>query len=156
MKKINGNLIDLAINGKFNVIFHGANCHHTMGSGIAREIRERLPFAYEADLKTIKSDPAKLGTISIGHGHDISNKNLLYVVNCYTQFNYGRDTNTRYVEYGAIRSCMKEIKKTFNDCNFKIGFPKIGASLANGDWNIIERIIDEELKDMDITLVIFE
>ena len=38
----------------------------------------------------------------------------------------------------------------------RIGYPKIGAGLAGGDWSIIEKIIDEELQGTDHTLVIFE
>ncbi len=32
---INGDLIDLAKNGNFDVIIHGCNCFRTMGVGIA-------------------------------------------------------------------------------------------------------------------------
>jgi O-acetyl-ADP-ribose deacetylase (regulator of RNase III) len=44
--------------GKLDIhaIIHQANCHCTMGSGIAKFIRERFPKAYEADCKTVKGD----------------------------------------------------------------------------------------------------
>jgi O-acetyl-ADP-ribose deacetylase (regulator of RNase III) len=35
----------------------------------------------------------------------------------------------------------------------RIGYPKIGAGLAGGDWSIIEEIIDRELEGEDHTLV---
>ena len=35
-----------------------------------------------------------------------------------------------------------------------IGLPKIGAGLAGGDWNIIKKIIQTELKDCKVTVVI--
>ena len=38
----------------------------------------------------------------------------------------------------------------------KIGLPLIGAGLAGGDWNVIEKIIEKELKDMDVTIVKFK
>jgi O-acetyl-ADP-ribose deacetylase (regulator of RNase III) len=34
-----GNLIDMAEAGLFDFIVQGCNCHNTMGSGIAKEIR---------------------------------------------------------------------------------------------------------------------
>ena len=43
-----GNLIDMAEAGKFHIIVHGCNCFNTMGSGIAKEIRNRYPRAYES------------------------------------------------------------------------------------------------------------
>ena len=35
----------------------------------------------------------------------------------------------------------------------RIGFPKIGAGLAKGDWKLIAQIIDAELAEEDHTLV---
>ena len=49
LKHTKGNLIDLAEQGEFDVIVHGCNCQNTMGSGIAKEIKERYPLAYRAD-----------------------------------------------------------------------------------------------------------
>jgi hypothetical protein len=37
----------------------------------------------------------------------------------------------------------------------RIGYPKIGAGLAKGDWSVISAIIDEELVGQDHTLVEF-
>jgi O-acetyl-ADP-ribose deacetylase (regulator of RNase III) len=54
VKVVRGDLLQLALDGAFDVIVHGANCQCVMGAGNARTIRERLPEAYEADLATLK------------------------------------------------------------------------------------------------------
>ena len=149
MNIIKGDLIHLALLGEFDVIIHGANCQCTMRSGIAKSIREKFPEVYEVDTKTIKGSREKLGTISFVK---INNSSLV-VVNAYTQFNYGRSGN-QYVDYEAIRSAMKAIKLAFPDK--KIGYPKIGAGLGGGDWEIISKIINEELKGENHTLVEYE
>ena len=64
MKTRQGDLIQLALAGEFDVIVHGCNCHCQMGRGIALTIKEQLPEAYVADCQTPKSDKSKLGTIS--------------------------------------------------------------------------------------------
>ncbi len=46
---------------------------------------------------------------------------------------------------------MGEVKTRF--AGRRIGYPKIGAGLAKGDWDIIAQIIDAELADEDHTLV---
>jgi O-acetyl-ADP-ribose deacetylase (regulator of RNase III) len=143
MKIVTGNLIQMAKDSKFDVIVHGCNCFNTMGGGIARVIRETWPIVYEADCKTIRGDKKKLGTID-----PVLLNNNVYVVNAYTQYYYGRGLQ---VSYDAIRSCFSEIKNAFND--LKIGYPLIGAGLAGGDWNIISKIINEELEGCDHTLV---
>ena len=147
MKTIKGDLIKLAKEGKFDVIAHGCNCFCTMGAGIAKTIKENFPQAYQADLETMKGDENKLGTCSYA---TITSPKLT-IVNAYTQYTYGRLFR---VHYNAIRQCMKLIKMNFSGS--RIGLPKIGAGLAGGHWHIIQAIIEDELKYMDVTIVEFE
>lgn len=151
MKTIKGDLIKLAKEGKFDAIVHGCNCFCTMGAGIAKSIKEEFPGAYYIDQITKSGDRSKLGNYSESI-EDIGYNRYLIVINAYTQYKYwGKEPN---VDYAAIRSCFKEIKKDYGD--LKIGIPKIGAGIAGGDWEKIRSIIEEETKEMDITLVVFE
>ena len=151
MKTVKGDLIELAKAGDFDVIVHGCNCYCKMGSGVARAIRDAFPDAYKIDRLTKKGDKGKLGTITSARcwvTDDI--EDVVTVVNAYTQYSYG--TNKRHVDYDAVRSCFKEIKHYF--AGWRIGFPAIGAGLGGGDWEIISKIISEELEDEDYTLVV--
>jgi O-acetyl-ADP-ribose deacetylase (regulator of RNase III) len=140
---IEGNLITLAKQGKFDVIAHGCNCYQVMGGGIAKQIKNSFPEAYQADLKTQRGSRNKLGTISCA-----VIDNCITVVNCYTQYNYGSGKHT---DYDALRSCLKEIKNKFSGS--RIGLPFIGAGLGGGDWKIIVKIIEEELIDENVVIV---
>jgi len=150
MKYITGDLVKMAKDGKFDVIVQGCNCFCKMGSGIAKQIREEFPNAWEADQCTIEGDKGKLGTISVDMSHSDDGP---IVINAYTQFNYGYD-GKRYVKYKALRRAFFLIKENFGDK--KIGIPKIGAGLAGGDWWKIERIIDEEMDGSDLTCVVYD
>lgn len=147
MKKVKGDLIELAIDGEFDLIIHGCNCFCTMGAGIAKTIKLRFPQAYETDLKTKKGDISKLGTISSAEID--TNKGKLTIVNGYTQFNW--KGNGKKADYDAIRNVFKTVKEKFS--GIRIGYPAIGAGLAGGDWRIISEIIDEELNGEDHTFV---
>ncbi len=144
-----GDLVQLAMEGRFDVIIHGCNCMCTMGAGIAKAIREHFPEAYDADQKTARGDKAKLGTITTATvergGREIT------VVNGYIQFDYGGPGVL--VDYDALRSVMRHAKAQFS--GRRIGYPKIGAGLARGDWDRIAQIIDEELVGEDHALVEF-
>ena len=149
MKVIQGNLITLAKQNYFDVIVHGCNCFCTMGAGIAKAIKSEFPEAYEADCQTAKGDKNKLGTISYAKiDRDCIN---ITVVNGYTQFNYSG--SGVLVDYNAVASVFNLIKQQFS--GQKIGYPKIGAGLAKGDWQMISSIIDRELESEDRTLVEF-
>ena len=147
MKTINGDLIQLAVNGHFDVIIHGCNCFCTMGAGIADTIQKQFPEAYAADLMTNKGDRNKLGyfssTIVTENGSNIT------IVNGYTQFQHSGPPPL--VDYEAVQKLFKRIKKEFS--GKRIAYPRIGAGLAGGDWEKIEKIIDQELKGEHHTLV---
>lgn len=145
-----GDLIQLALNGEFDVIVHGCNCHCQMGRGIALTIKKLLPEAYIADCQTPKSDKTKLGTISIA---EIVRGDIRFaVVNAYTQFDWAGEGVK--VDYQAIRQVMRVIKQQFT--GKKIAYPKIGAGLAGGDWDIIYPIICEELAGEHHTYVKYQ
>ena len=109
MTVIPGDLLHLALTNHFDVIVHGCNCQHTMGKGIALSIKQQFPEAYEADLRTPKADPSKLGTISTAEIHRPPAR--FTVVNAYTQFHY-RGEGT-LADYDAIRRAFRLIKQQF-------------------------------------------
>ena len=85
LKHAKGNLIDMAEAGLFDIIVHGCNCQNVMGSGIAKEIRERYPRAYEVDssMVTYQKPILKLGNFSVVADNPIDPK--FEIVNAYTQ-----------------------------------------------------------------------
>lgn len=144
MKTMQGDLVRLAKDSVFDLIAHGCNCFCTMGAGIALQIKKEFPKAYQADLQTKKGNIQKLGTCSWAR----TNKGLI-VVNAYTQFNYGG--RGKKVDYYAIESCMEWIKDNFSGKS--MGFPLIGCGLAGGEWNVVRGIIENKLKDEEVTIV---
>lgn len=160
MKMIKGNLLDLAEAGEFTHIIHGCNCQGVMGSGIAAQIRERYPNVYKTylqsfDVPEFELEPRDfLGKTSAAVADDLS----LIVINANTQLTFGRDPNTRYVSYDAVDECFSTIKQALKrrKGKVKIGYPLIGCGLGGGNWEIISRIIDHQLKDFDHTLVIYD
>ncbi|UOD30853.1 macro domain-containing protein [Massilia violaceinigra] len=149
MKTINGDLLQLALDGNFDVIVHGCNCQCQMGKGIALSIKRLFPEAFAADQSTAKGDAAKLGTISVAHIQ--RDGRTFTIVNGYTQFHWRGDGNK--ADYAAIAGVMRDVKKQFK--GKRIGYPKIGAGLAGGDWARIVPIIEEELAGEDHTFVEF-
>ena len=149
MKTVSGDLLKLAVDNHFDVIIHGCNCFCTMGAGIAASIRSEFPEALSADEDTIKGDKSKLGSYSCASVKQ--NDHTITIVNGYTQYNHSG--NGVLVDYKAVSTLFAKLKKKYSGKRF--GYPKIGAGLAGGDWNIISAIIDQELREEDHTLVVF-
>lgn len=149
MRVLHGNLLTLAAAGTFDVIIHGCNCFNTMGAGIAKSIQQQFPAALAADEATEKGSRTKLGDYSKATvdcaGHSLT------IVNAYTQYHWmGK---RKLADYDAIRNVFAKVKQDFS--GKKIGYPLLGAGLAGGDWEVISKIINEELEGENHTLVKF-
>jgi O-acetyl-ADP-ribose deacetylase (regulator of RNase III) len=147
MKILKGDLISLALSGKFDVIIHGCNCFCSMGAGIAQQISKTFPPALHADLETGPGDRAKLGTYS--RAIVKIREKPLTIINGYTQYHYSGPHVL--ADYDAITALFSQVKMDFS--GKKIGYPRIGAGLAGGDWKKISKIIDQQLAGEDHTLV---
>lgn len=164
-KIIHGDLLQLAQTGKFDVIVHGCNCFGAMGAGIAKQIKDQFPEAYEVDKQTYKGDRTKLGTYSSAtvdvvlprsDDDDDDDKQTkphsVTIVNAYTQHHWSG--SGVLADYDAIHNVFVQIKADFS--GKRIGYPKIGAGLAGGDWDRISSIINAELEGENHTLVIYQ
>ena len=147
MKTVKGDLIQLALSGKFDVIIHGCNCFCSMGAGIAKQIRETFPIAYQADLETVSGDKKKLGSYSQAT-LKVKQKPLT-IINGYTQYHYAG--SMVLADYSAIDCLFARVKMAFSGKT--IGYPKIGAGLAGGNWKKISDLIKYRLEGENHTLV---
>lgn len=138
------------------IIIHGCNSRGVMGSGVARQIRDKWPVVYKAYRYSFETSGLELGDIQTVPVFN-ADKSLL-VVNAITQKDYGRDAGKVYVDYNAITEAFTKtllIAKQLSDYNsamMPIHYPKIGGGLANGDFNIIYASISEVLGNWDHTL----
>lgn len=154
MKEIKGDLIALAKQGEFDVIVHGCNCFCTMGSGIAAQVRRYFPVAYNADRLTVAGDKSKLGKYSCAVTSVFDEWGLinqLTIINAYTQYAFGSDKV--HVDYEAIAKILHSLNMHFAGSDLKFGIPFIGAGLAGGDWVRIKKIIEENTRHIDLTVV---
>jgi O-acetyl-ADP-ribose deacetylase (regulator of RNase III) len=148
MIEIKGNIIQLALEGYFDVIVHGCNCFNTMGAGLALQIRNNFPEAYQADQRTGLGDKYKLGSFTRA---EIVRPNTRFdVVNAYTQYRYGK--GGPHVNYLAIFDVFTKIAHHYN--GKRIAYPKIGCGLAGGEWNKVVPIIETALTGQNHTLVV--
>ena len=141
-------------NNKYNIFAHGANCQATMNSGIARDVKSRIPELYHADLEyhlEVGGDHnQKLGKFSMVSYEDEGKPPHKMAFNLYTQLFYG--TERRHFNYGAfveaLESAIDEaVRKKCYDTNNSLNntlnviIPKIGCGLGGGDWEIVSEIL---------------
>lgn len=167
MKTVKGDLIKLAEEGHFDIIIHGCNCFHTMGSGIAFTLARKYPEVPYADRRsTVSGDISKLGDYTVAPIYKEDGRTLMFkVFNVYTQYHISRWGQDVF-EYHAFQKFLSGLALNLKNAyqhdgispkKLRIGFPMIGAGYAGGDWSLIESMIkdfSEKVNDYaEITIV---
>ena len=135
---------------KEELLIHGCNCFQCMGAGVAAIVKKLYPEAQIVDDMSMYGDKKKLGsyTCTDPNPHYYYPEQDLIVVNAYTQFSMGRSKIN--ADYEAIKKVMEKIKVDFE--GYTKAMPKIGAGLAGGDWEKIEKIINEVFGDEEVVV----
>lgn len=140
---VEGDLIKMAKRGKFDLILHGCNCRNTMGSGIAKQIKDNFPDAYTADTKFSEQyhnyPYLKLGQYSLTHWYDGDHSKFI-IINAYTQFDF-LPRGVDHFEYASFAVILQKLHHFYG--NYDIGLPRIGSGLAGGDPDRIYGMIEE-------------
>jgi O-acetyl-ADP-ribose deacetylase (regulator of RNase III) len=139
-----GNLIDALFLKQCDAIAHCCNCKGVMGSGIALEIKNRIPSAYTAYKQYESLNRLKLGTVSsivpayqpAGFQYD----HQVYNMHAQADYGYGK----RQVNYEALYHCLGQVKSIMDDRQQKIlGVPyKMACDRAGGDWRVVNAMLE--------------
>ena len=137
-----------------DIIFHQANCFSTFGAGLAKQIKEKYPAAFEADKSSPLSPEEKLGKYTSAIVQK-GNKDFK-IANLYGQFRYGRDQ--QYTNYKALYSALTSFLKDEGSLEgLKLGVPfGLGAGLAGGDWLEVKRILEVACHDFHVSIYMYE
>ena len=143
-----------------NNIAHSCNCQNVMGAGIAKQIKDRYPQAFEADRERWCNEyndggnwRCQIGDYSKAEVKSMflpNNKGRIY--NLYTQSGYS--TRKREVNYEYFWRAMKAMQEDLLFIQHEtgesqvLGLPYgISCGLAGGNWKIIKAIIEDIFLD---------
>lgn len=160
IKYVNGDLFM----SDADVICHQVNCQGVMGSGVAKQVREKYPtvFLYYKALcdndKRIMRELALTNTTLLGKAQIVSKKDYYVgevqdkqkIANLFAQENYGYDGKC-YTDYDALRRALAYVNEKFSGGTVAMPY-LMGCHRGGGDWEIVLKIIEETLTDCDVTL----
>lgn len=144
IKVVNGDLLQATE----NIIGHQVNCQSVMGSGVAKLLKEKYPIIYNSyiDYCHGKAPEDLLGKLQIV---PVGGK---VVANIFGQLKYGR-SKTVYTNYEALKKALNALKSYAKERELSVALPyNIGCGLANGDWGVVEKIIEDAFADYEVTL----
>lgn len=118
-----------------NIICHQVNLQGVMGVGLARQIADMYPDCekkYSAYSKEC-GEPNTRGTVFM---YKVGEKK--WIANCYSQ-------SVRFnTVYEWVMKCFNSVKEFAEQRDYTVGLPyKYGCGIAQGDWDVVSRIIEE-------------
>lgn len=128
---------DLLASGA-DYICHQVNCRGVMGSGVAKQIKNKWPVVFDLYHERVMCSniSALLGDVQYV---DIGNNQT--VVNMFAQADYGYN-GKRYTSYDAFAQCLQCMSENIPE-DKTIAMPyKIGSDRGGANWNIISNMIE--------------
>lgn len=89
--------------------------------------------------------------LSDGNGIPVAVEPNKTVLNIFGQLDYGRDKYRKYTDYVALTKAFDEIRSKYHNKSFAFPYG-FGCGLANGDWNIVENMLNTYFGDMNVTI----
>jgi O-acetyl-ADP-ribose deacetylase (regulator of RNase III) len=134
------NAIDYVLDHHRTALIHVCNDVGHMNSGIAKEIRERIPSTY-SDYKSVfilKNTYNPLGQVAY------SDKKVFSMI-CQHGY-YGQNgvyEDKKYINYGALADCLIQVAEIAdnNDINTIVLPMNMGSDRAGGEWyDVLEMV----------------
>ena len=140
-----------------DIICHQVNCQGVMGSGIAKQVRERYPWVYGTYknfcIGVVEEHKAK-PEIMLGTALPVYIDENRVIENLFGQEKYGYDGNC-YTNYEKLKDALYTVK--LRHSNKIIAIPYLmGCARGGGDWNIVSNIINEVFNNYDGEVLICE
>jgi O-acetyl-ADP-ribose deacetylase (regulator of RNase III) len=133
------------------IIAHIVNNRGGFGKGFALALSKVWPQAkneYKAWFdggEEVTGFPFELGSIQLVELG--SNK---WVANMLAQRGYKSSVNPIPVNYEALRKCLALVRLDAYQFNATVHMPRIGCGNGGGDWEVINKLIEEELQGIDV------
>jgi O-acetyl-ADP-ribose deacetylase (regulator of RNase III) len=148
IKIVEGNILD----ANEKLICQQVNCQGVMGSGLAKQLKDKYPKLYPSYKKFCEGCKDNNPRTLLGEFQTVPMPDGKVIVNLFGQFDFGRDK--KYTDYDALRNSLENILFVAKECgNDSIAIPyNLGCGLAGGDWNIVYKIIEDVFQDYDVTI----
>ncbi|KKM65512.1 hypothetical protein LCGC14_1490620 [marine sediment metagenome] len=135
MKTIDGNILDID-NG---IICHQVNCKGVMGAGLALQIKNKWPEAYDGYMTAYRGKYWCLGEIL-----PVLVSDDLCILHMAAQKEYGREPGKIYTNYMALATCMIKANDFAKAVDRPVYLPYgIGCGLAGAEWKTVSEMIDK-------------
>lgn len=133
------------------IIAHICNDIGAFGAGFTYALSEKWRYPEQA-YRSMPKEERILGVTELVFCESTEH-GAIFVANMIAQHDVRKGTDIiPPIRYDAVLACLKIVKRLAIQTNSTIHMPRIGAGLAGGEWSVIEKIINEALEGIDVTV----
>jgi hypothetical protein len=148
-------MIDIVINeslinhvNEYDGVLVSTNCYQVMRNGFQFEVAKHFPYVKEMNYQTNYGDITKLGTIL-----ECKENNQPLFILLFTTFGYNFKGNDKdFFDYDALVKCLKLINILYKGSHLATTMLGCTCFDGNADKNKIIEIVNNEVKDFDLTI----
>lgn len=136
------------------IIAHCCNDAGYWNAGFVRALSQRFhqpETAYRRWAQNNTPIPFALGQVLF-----TKIKTGLCVANIIGQHGIRSQSNPRPIRYHALREGLVRVRELALNHNATVHMPRLGAGLAGGHWDVIERIVNEELCAYGVSVTVYD
>ncbi len=146
------------------IVLHCCNDIGGWGSGFVLALSRRWPLAekayrawYRADLGNFLNEGiVVLGPLLLGEVQFVCVHPEIWVANLIGQHGVRSYTNPRPIDYDSFRYGFQKVEAFAKAKAASVHMPRMGAGLAGGDWDTIEKIITAELVNKGVSVTVYD
>lgn len=138
------------------LIIHICNNINRWGRGFVTALSAKWPKTKKDYHNWMQGNINNAPKAKLGQVQFINVTKDIYVANMIAQHGIRPINGVPPIRYESLKECLQTVRSWLShQNNFSVHMPKIGAGLAGGDWDIISKIIQEELVDHKITTHVY-
>ena len=144
---IEGNLLE----SKAEALVNTVNTVGVMGKGIALQFKNQFPSNFKLYEKACKAKEIQVGKLFVTEDSSLLGGRKI-IINFPTKTDWRKPS-----EYSYIESGLTELARIITEQGIKsVAIPPLGAGNGGLDWNVVKRIIEKHLSNLNCEIQIYE
>ena len=131
-------------------IVNTVNCVGIMGRGLALQFKNKFPQNFKEYQLACKNKEVQLGKMFVHQTGQLINPK--YIINFPTKGHWKQNSKIEDISNG-----LDDLTTIIEKYSIKsIAIPPLGSGLGGLDWKMVKKLIEEKLKNINCTVILFE
>jgi O-acetyl-ADP-ribose deacetylase (regulator of RNase III) len=134
------------------IIVHVCNDVGAWGAGFVMALSARWPYPESCYRNWKRGIADAQEEFELGGVQLVRVEADIWVINMIAQTGLHAKSGEQPIRYSALQRCLQRVAMIAQSLSASIHMPRIGCGLAGGKWELVEKIIEQELAEFNVTV----